>query len=190
MSKKLLMLCGDFMEDYETMVPFVALQCLGHKVIAVCKGKKSGETVKTSVHDFEGQQTYSEKVGHNFWLNGNFNEVLNELDSFDGLVIPGGRAPEYIRLEEEVITITKHFLENNKPIAVICHGPLVLVAAGGLKGRECSAYPACGPDVTLSGGKYIKVESGQSHVEGNIVSAPDWTCMVPWIQNYHKLLTK
>ncbi|MGB9665545.1 MAG: DJ-1/PfpI family protein, partial [Ignavibacteria bacterium] len=151
-AKKILMLVGDFVEDYEVMVPFQALQMVGHTVHAVCPGKKAGEKVRTAVHDFEGDQTYSEKPGHNFTLNATFDSV-NPAD-YDALVIPGGRAPEYIRLNPKVIEITKHFIEKNKPIAAICHGAQLLAAAGGVKGRKVSAYPAVGPEVNEAGGEY------------------------------------
>lgn len=170
--KTILMLVGDYVEDYEVMVPFQTLQTVGYTVHAICPGKTSGQTVRTAVHDFEGDQTYSEKPGHNFALNANFDEVRPE--DYDGLVIPGGRAPEYIRLNAKVLDIVRHFATANKPIASICHGALVLAAAGVLEGRECSAYPACGPDVTRSGGTYIDLAPDQVHVEGNLVSGPAW----------------
>src|SRR5207245_438061 len=144
MSKKLLMLVGDYVEDYEVMVPFQALLMVGHTVHAVCPNKKAGQTIRTAIHDFEGDQTYSEKPGHNFTLNATFSEV-NAAD-YDALVVPGGRAPEYIRLNEQVLLMVRHFAQTNKPIAAICHGAQVLAAAGVLKGRACSAYPAVGPD--------------------------------------------
>ena len=149
-AKKILMLVGDFVEDYEVMVPFQALLMIGHTVHAVCPNKKAGEKVRTAVHDFEGDQTYSEKPGHNFALNASFDEVRAE--QYDALVLPGGRAPEYIRLDPRVLQIVRHFFEANKPVAAICHAMQILAAAGVLKGRSCTAYPAVGPDVTGSGG--------------------------------------
>src|SRR3954464_13273025 len=137
-AKKLLMLVGDFVEDYETMVPFQALQMVGHTVHAVCPGKKAGEKVRTAIHDFEGDQTYSEKPGHNFALNATFAEV--KAADYDALVIPGGRAPEYLRLNPAVLDVVRPFFEAKKPVAAICHGPQILAAAGVLKGRTCSAY--------------------------------------------------
>src|SRR5438270_11954326 len=152
MSKKILMLIGDYVEDYEVMVPFQALLMVGLTVHAVCPGKKSGDIVRTCIHDFEGDQTYSEKRGHNFALNASFDEVKAE--DYDALLIPGGRATEYIRLNARVLEIVRHFAETKKPIAAICHAAQVLAAAGVLKGRRCSAYPATAPDVTLAGGTY------------------------------------
>src|SRR5262245_46310580 len=151
-AKKILMLVGDFVEDYEVMVPFQALLMVGHHAHAVCPNKKAGETVRTAVHDFEGDQTYSEKPGHQFTLNATFAEVRPE--SYDALVIPGGRAPEYLRLNEHVLSVVRHFASSNKPIAAICHGAQLLAAAGVLKGRTCSAYPACAPEVVAAGGRY------------------------------------
>ncbi|MCX7643661.1 MAG: DJ-1/PfpI family protein, partial [Armatimonadetes bacterium] len=155
MPKKILQLVGDFVEDYEGMVPFQALQMVGHTVHAVCPGKKAGEKVRTAVHDFEGDQTYSEKPGHNFTLNATFDNIKPE--EYDALVISGGRAPEYIRLTPRVLEITRHFFEANKPVAAICHGAQVLTAAGVVKGRKVSAYPAVGPEVTAAGGEYADI---------------------------------
>src|SRR2546427_9869211 len=128
-AKKILMLVGDFVEDYEVMVPFQALLMVGHTVHAVCPNKKAGERVRTAVHDFEGDQTYSEKPGHNFTLNATFSEV--KAADYDALWIPGGRAPEYLRLNEQVVQIVRHFAETNKPIAAICHATPLLAAGGG-----------------------------------------------------------
>ncbi len=185
-AKKILMLVGDFVEDYEVMVPFQALQMVGHTVHAVCPGKKSGEKVRTAVHDFEGDQTYSEKPGHNFTLNATFEEVKPE--DYDALVIPGGRAPEYIRLNEAVLKIVRSFSEANKPIAAICHGPQVLAAAKVLAGKTCTAYPAVGPDVVNAGGKWVEVPVHQALVDGNLVTAPAWPAHPQWLANFLNLL--
>ncbi len=184
--KKILMLVGDFVEDYEVMVPFQALLTVGHTVHAVCPGKKAGEKVRTAVHDFEGDQTYSEKPGHNFTLNATFADVKPE--SYDALVIPGGRAPEYIRLNSEVLKIVRHFAEANKPLASICHGAQVLAAAGVLQGKSCSAYPAVGPDVTRAGGKYMDIGIDQAHVDGNLVTAPAWPAHPAWLAKFLNVL--
>ncbi len=185
-AKKILMLVGDFVEDYEVMVPFQALQMVGHTVHAVCPGKKAGQTVRTAIHDFEGDQTYSEKPGHNFSLNATFAEV--RADAYDALVVPGGRAPEYLRLNEEVLKIVRHFAEKNKPIAALCHGPQLLAAAGVLTGKECSAYPAVGPEVKLAGGKFLEVPVDQAHVYGNLVSGPAWPAHPQWLAKFLQLL--
>jgi len=184
--KKILMLVGDFVEDYEVMVPFQALLMVGHTVHAVCPGKKAGEKVRTAVHDFEGDQTYSEKPGHNFTLNATFAEVKPE--AYDALVIPGGRAPEYIRLNQDVLKIVRHFAEANKPLASICHGAQLLAAAGVLQGKSCSAYPAVGPDVTRAGGKYMDIGIDQAHVDGNLVTAPAWPAHPAWLAKFLNVL--
>lgn len=186
MSKKILMLVGDYVEDYEVMVPFQSLLMLGYEVEAVCPDKKAGEFVRTSVHDFEGDQTYSEKRGHNFTLNKDFDSVNTA--EYVGLVIPGGRAPEYIRLNARVLDIVREFNAANKPIASICHGPLVLVTAGVLQGKSCSAYPACGPDVVCAGGKYADIPLDKAYVDGNLVSAPAWPAHPDWIAKFVALL--
>lgn len=186
MSKKILFLVGDYVEDYEVMVPFQTLAAVGYTVEAACPDKAAGEKVRTAVHDFEGDQTYSEKPGHNFELNKTFSEI-NEAE-YDGLVIPGGRAPEYIRLNPRVLEITRHFFETNKPVAAICHGAQVLAAAGVLKGRTCSAYPAVGPDVTSAGGEYASIPVNQAVSEGNLVSAPAWPAHPAWLSQFMKLL--
>ena len=185
-AKKILMLVGDFVEDYEVMVPFQALQMVGHTVHAVCPDKKSGQSVRTAIHDFEGDQTYSEKPGHNFTLNASFDEIAAE--DYDALVIPGGRAPEYIRLDARVIKMVRHFAEADKPIAAVCHGAQVLAAADVLKGRSCSAYPAVGPDVTRAGGNYVDIAVDQAHSDGNLVSAPAWPAHPRWLAGFLKLL--
>jgi protease I len=185
-AKKILMLVGDFVEDYEVMVPFQALQMVGHTVHAVCPDKGAGDTVATAIHDFEGDQTYSEKRGHNFALNAAFDEV--NVEEYDALVIPGGRAPEYIRLNDRVLAMTCHFVDEGKPIAAICHGPQVLAAAGALQGKSCTAYPAVGPDVTGAGGEYVSVPVDQAHVDGNLVTAPAWPAHPEWLAKFLEVL--
>jgi len=185
-AKKILMIVGDFVEDYEVMVPFQALLMVGHTVHAVCPGKKAGERVRTAIHDFEGDQTYSEKPGHNFSLNATFDEVKPE--AYDALVIPGGRAPEYIRLNEKVLKIVQHFSKANKPIAAICHGAQVLAAAGVIAGKACSAYPAVGPDVNTAGGKYMEIPVDKAHVDGKLVTAPAWPAHPEWLAKFLKVL--
>jgi protease I len=185
-AKKILMLVGDFVEDYEVMVPFQALQMVGHQVDAVCPDKKAGDKVRTAIHDFEGDQTYSEKPGHNFTLNATFDEVKAE--DYDGLVIPGGRAPEYIRLNATVLEMVKHFAEADKPIAAICHGPQVLAAAGVLGGRTSSAYPAVGPDVNSAGGTWVDVGYDKAYVDGKLVSAAAWPAHPDWLAKFLAVL--
>jgi protease I len=185
-TKKILLLTGDFVEDYEVMVPFQALLMVGHTVHAVCPGKRAGQTVRTAVHDFEGDQTYSEKPGHNFTLNFTFEDVRP--DDYDALVIPGGRAPEYLRLNERVLSVVRHFAAANKPIAAICHGLQILTAAGVVKGKGCTAYPAVGPEVTAAGGKWVDVPVDQAHVDGNLVTAPAWPAHPAWLSKFLTVL--
>ncbi len=185
-AKKILMLVGDFVEDYEVMVPFQALQMTGHAVHAVCPDKKAGDIVRTAVHDFEGDQTYSEKPGHNFTLNAAFADIKAE--DYDALVIPGGRAPEYIRLNDKVLEMVRHFASAGKPIAAVCHGAQVLAAAGVLEGRSCSGYPAVGPDVTAAGGKFMDIPVDQAHVDGNLVTAPAWPAHPAWLAKFLETL--
>lgn len=185
-AKKILMLVGDYVEDYEVMVPFQALAMVGHTVHAVCPEKIAGQTVRTAIHDFEGEQTYSEKPGHNFALNYDFVQVRAE--SYDALLIPGGRAPEYLRLNEKVLELVRAFDQASKPIAAVCHGAQLLAAAGVLEGRECSAYPACAPEVRLAGGTFIDIAVDQAHVDGNLVTAPAWPAHPAWLAAFLKVL--
>ena len=185
-SAKLLLLAGDFVEDYEIMVPFQALQMVGHSVDAVCPDKKKGEQVRTAIHDFEGDQTYTEKRGHNFTLNATFDEVRPE--TYDGLVIPGGRAPEYLRLNDKVLDIVRHFANAGKPIAALCHGPQLLAAAGVIKGRKLNAYPACAPEVQLAGGEFVRVDFFGAVVDRNLVTGPAWTAHPAWLAKYLEVL--
>jgi protease I len=184
--KRILVLAGDYVEDYELMVPVQALSAVGHRVEVVCPGKRAGDKVRTAIHDFEGDQTYSEKRGHDFTLNATF-DGLSPAD-FDALVIPGGRAPEYLRLNDEVLAVVKHFAANDKPIAAICHGAQLLAAAGVIEGRECSAYPACAPEVRLAGGKYMDIAIDGAHTDGKLVTAPAWPAHPAWIAQFLAVL--
>jgi protease I len=185
-AKKILFLVGDYVEDYEVMVPFQTLLTVGHTVHAVCPDKAAGDQVRTAVHDFEGDQTYSEKPGHNFTLNATFDEIKAE--DYDALVIPGGRAPEYIRLNARVLEITRHFAEADKPIAAICHGAQVLAAADVLQGKKCTAYPAVGPSVNQAGGEYVEIPVDQAYVDGNLVTAPAWPAHPDWMAKFLQVL--
>ncbi len=180
--KKILLLVGDFAEDYETMVPFQALLMVGHKVDAVCPGKSTGEKVATAIHDFEGDQTYTEKRGHNFALNADFAKA--QAGDYDALVIPGGRAPEYLRLNERVIALVRDFAAQGKPIAAICHGAQILAAAGLTEGRKVSAYPACRPDVEMSGGTYADLPLDGAVTDGNLITAPAWPAHPAWMAQF------
>jgi protease I len=184
--KRILMIVGDYVEDYEVMVPFQALQMVGHQVDAVCPDKGEGDSVRTAIHDFEGDQTYSEKPGHNFALNATFAEVRPE--EYDALVVPGGRAPEYLRLNEQVLDVVRHFFEEDKPIAALCHGPQILAAAGVLEGRSCSAYPAVGPEVARAGAEFVNVPVTGAHVDGNLVTGPAWPAHPEWLARFLEVL--
>jgi protease I len=186
MGKKILMLVGDYAEDYETMVPFQALQMVGHTVHAVCPDKKAGEFVMTAVHDFEGQQTYSEKPGHRFTLNASFASVKGE--DYDALVIPGGRAPEYLRMNKAVIALVQHFSRADKPIAAVCHGAQLLAAAGVIRGKRVSAYPACAAEVELAGASYAAIEVDQAVTDGKLVTAPAWPAHAAWLSQFLTVL--
>lgn len=186
MSKKVLLLAGDFTEDYETMVPFQTLQVLGYQVDAVCPEKKAGDIIRTAIHDFEGEQTYSEKRGHNFALTADF-DTVNTAD-YEGLFITGGRSPEYLRLYPRVLEIIQEFFQANKPVAAICHGPQLLTATGVLKGKRATAYPAVGPDITLAGGTYVSVEADKAVVDGNLVTSPAWPGNSAIVAEFVKLM--
>ncbi|BAI72205.1 Intracellular protease 1 [Azospirillum sp. B510] len=181
-AKKILMLVGDYAEDYETMVPFQTLLAVGHLVDAVCPGKAAGDRIATAVHDFEGDQTYSEKRGHNFTLNAAFETA--SADAYDGLVIPGGRAPEYLRLNPAVLALVRAFDDAAKPIAAVCHGAQLLAAAGVLKGRRVSAYPACRPEVELAGGEYADIAIDDAVTDGHLITAPAWPAHPAWLSRF------
>lgn len=184
--KKILMLVGDYVEDYEVMVPFQALLMVGHTVHAVCPKKKAGESVRTAIHDFEGDQTYSEKPGHNFTLNATFADI--DPESYDALVIPGGRAPEYLRLDGQVLEIVSYFAAANKPIAALCHGIQILTAADVVEGKSLTAYPAVGPEVTLAGGRYVAIDVDKAHTDGKLVTAPAWPAHPAFLAEFLKVL--
>lgn len=185
---KLLLLAGDFVEDYEIMVPFQALQMVGHQVDAVCPGKKKGEQIRTAIHDFEGDQTYTEKRGHNFTLNATFDEI--DPAHYDGLVIPGGRSPEYLRLNAKVLEIVRHFTKADKPIAAICHAAQLLAAAGVIKGKRLNAYPACAPEVEMAGGIFELVDFSDAVVDGKLVTGPAWTAHPVWLARFLEVLER
>ncbi|TWT70108.1 DJ-1/PfpI family protein [Crateriforma conspicua] len=185
---RILMIVGDFVEDYEAMVPQQILQTLGQDVVTVCPDKKAGDFVVTAIHDFEGHQTYSEKPGHRFAITGDFASI--DPTDFDALVIPGGRAPEYLRMNDRVLELVRHFFDTDKPVAAICHGPQILSAAGVLQGRQCSCYPAVAAEVTVGGGQYVDPAPtmDSAHVQGNLVTAPAWPAHPAWMREFVTLL--
>ncbi len=184
--KRILLLAGDFSEDYETMVPFQALQAMGYGVDAVCPDKKAGDTIKTAIHDFLGDQTYTEKPGHLFALNKSFDDIV--LGDYDGLFITGGRAPEYLRLNAKILDIAHYFMDKNLPVAAICHGIQILTAANCVRGRSLTAYPAVKPEVENAGGTFVDLEADQAHVDGNLVTSPAWPGDTAIIREFAKLL--
>ena len=186
MSKQILMLVGDYAEDYETMVPFQFLTGLGYTVHAVCPEKKAGDQIATAIHELEGDQTYSEKRGHNFAINYDFNAVNTQ--DYVGLVIPGGRAPEYLRMNERVVAIVREFDSAQKPIAAVCHGAQLLAAADVIRGRLCSAYPACAAEVKLAGGQYADIAVTEAVTDGHFVTAPAWPAHPAWLSQFVKVL--
>jgi protease I len=183
---KILMIVGDYVEDYEVMVPFQALQMVGHIVHAVCPEKKAGQQVRTAIHDFEGDQTYSEKRGHNFTLNAAFDEAMPE--HYDALVLPGGRAPEYLRLNPKVLDAVRHFAREKKPIAAICHAAQLLTAAGVVAGKRVSAYPACAPEIEIAGGTYAAIGMAEAIADGELVTAPAWPAHAAWLAKFLEIL--
>ncbi len=185
-AKKILMLVGDFGEDYEIMVPFQALLAVGHTVHAICPDKQAGDWIATAIHDFEGHQTYSEHPGHRFPLNASFAAVTPE--GYDALVIPGGRAPEYLRLNPKVLELVRYFFTAKKPVAAICHGAQILAAAGVLEGRTCSAYPACRSEVEVARGKYAEIAIDGAVTDGNLVTAPAWPAHPAWLAQFLQVL--
>lgn len=187
-AKKILLLVGDYVEDYEIMVPYQILQVLGHTAHVVCPGKKAGDKIITAVHDFENEQTYSEKKGHYFALNATFAEV--KADDYDGLMIPGGRAPEYLRMDAQVVQLVQAFAQADKPIAAICHGIQLLVPAGILQGKSLTAYPAVRPEIEACGGKWVDAGDGfdKVHADGNLVTAPAWPANGMWTKKFLEVL--
>jgi protease I len=184
--KKILMLTGDFAEDYETMVPFQMLKMVGLEVHAVCPGKNKGDTIVTAIHDFEGHQTYTEKPGHHFALTYSFSDI--KLSDYDGLVIVGGRAPEYLRLNNDVLDMVKFFMSNNLPVAAICHGIQIITAACTIQGRKLTAYPAVKPEVILAGAEFVETEIDGVVVDGNLITSPAWPAHPKFIAAFLKLL--
>lgn len=186
MAKKVLLLAGDFTEDYETMVPFQSMQMLGYQVDAICPDKKPGDVIRTAIHDFEGEQTYTEKRGHNFAINADFDTIKPE--EYEGLFITGGRSPEYLRLNKKVLELIQFFMNQNKPVAAICHGPQLLTTANVLKGKKATAYPAVGPDIDLAGGTYVAVDADKTVVDGNLVTSPAWPGNAAIVADFVKLM--
>jgi protease I len=185
--KKILMLVGEFTEEYEIFVYQQAMEAVGHTVHVVCPDKKAGDIIATSLHDFEGHQTYTEKMGHYFQINKSFDEV--KLDQYHAVYAAGGRGPEYIRTDKRVQAMVRHFHEAKKPIFTICHGVQILIAVDGVvRGKKVAALAACEPEVTLAGGTYIDLSPTDAYVDGTMVSAKGWTALAAFIRECLKVL--
>ncbi|KAJ2508190.1 hypothetical protein H4217_008614 [Coemansia sp. RSA 1939] len=186
---KVLLLSGDYVEDYELFAPLKALQMIGIEVHVVCPDKSAGDTVQTAIHTFEGHQTYSERAGYPFVLTHSFASI--ELGDYAGLIVPGGRFPEYQRVDKRVLDVVRRFFGSNLPVAAICHGLQLLATAGVLQGgRSCSAYPTCSVDIEAVGGKYVHFDAASDnvHVDGNLVSAPAYNAIGSWMREFIRLL--
>ena len=158
----------------------------GYTVHSVCPDKRLGKWSVPQYMILKEIRLTVRKRGHNFALNATFDEV--EAKDYHALVIPGGRASEYIRLNKKVLEMVKHFDEENKPIAAICHGPQILTAAGVLKGREMCRISSSSSDIEVAGGKYINLSMDKAHVEGNLVTAPAWPAHPDWLAKLLKVL--
>ena len=187
--KKILMLTGEFTEEYEIFVYQQGMMAVGHTVHVVCPDKKAGDRIKTSLHDFEGDQTYTEKVGHYADINKTFSEALAQLDQYDAVYCAGGRGPEYIRTDKRIQQMVKHFHDNKKPIFTICHGVQILIAVDGVvRGKRVGALAACEPEVTLAGGTYVDLSPTDSLIDGTMVSAKGWTALAAFMRDCLKVL--
>jgi len=183
---RILMIVEDYVEDYEVMVPFQALQTVGHVVHVVCPGREEGETVVTAIHDFENEYTYTERRGHNFELNETFDDI--DINDYNALILPGGRSSEYLRLCEEVLDMVQHFNDENKPIAAMCHGVQILISADILEGKRCTGYPALQTDISNAGGEWVDIDMDDALVDGNLVTAQAWNAHPEWLAKFLELL--
>ena len=187
--KKILMLTGEFTEEYEIFVYQQGMMAVGHTVHVVCPDKKAGDRIKTSLHDFEGDQTYTEKMGHYADINKTFSEALAQLDQYDAVYCAGGRGPEYIRTDKRIQQMVKHFHDAGKPIFTICHGVQILIAVDGVvRGKRVGALAACEPEVTLAGGTYVDLSPTDSLIDGKMVSAKGWTALAAFMRDCLKVL--
>ncbi len=185
--KKILMLTGEFTEEYEIFVFQQAMEAVGHTVHVICPDKRTGDVIKTSLHDFDGHQTYTEKIGHDFVINKSFSDVRPE--EYDAVYCAGGRGPEYIRTDPRIQAMVRHFHEAEKPIFTICHGVQILVAVDGVvRGKTVGALAACEPEVRLAGGTYVDLSPTEAHVDGTMVSAKGWTALAAFMRECLKVL--
>ncbi|RRH69278.1 DJ-1/PfpI family protein [Falsigemmobacter faecalis] len=186
-AKSILMLCGEFTEEYEIFVFQQGMEAVGHTVHVVCPDKKKGEMIQTSLHDFEGHQTYIERFGHLAEINKTFSEI--NPDDYDAVYCAGGRGPEYIRTDKRIQALVRHFHEAQKPIFTICHGVQILIAVDGVvRGKRVAALGACEPEVTLAGGTYVDVLPHEAIVDGTMVSAKGWTGLAAFMRECLKVL--
>lgn len=185
--KKILMLTGEFTEEYEIFVFQQGMEAVGHTVHVVCPDKRAGDKIQTSLHDFEGHQTYIERFGHLADINKTFSEV--KLEEYDAVYCAGGRGPEYIRTDKRIQAMVRHFHETGKPIFTICHGAQILMAVDGvLTGKRVGALGACEPEVRLAGGTYVDLSPTEALVDGNMVSAKGWTALAAFMRECLKVL--
>lgn len=176
-----LLLTGDAAEDLEVMYPYQRLLEEGYQVHIAAPAARKLQFV---VHDFvDGFDTYTEKLGHTWPADIALDDV-NPAD-YVALVVPGGRAPEYLRTNPTALAVAAHFLETGKPIAALCHGPILLAATGALGGRSVSAYPACAPDVRAVGATWV---DSSAHIDGAIVTGRAWPDHPDWMRAFLKVL--
>ncbi|MBI8989207.1 DJ-1/PfpI family protein [Corynebacterium meridianum] len=182
MSKKILIITGDGGETLEVLYPYERLREAGYTPVVAAQS--TDRKIQLVVHDFADDfDTYTEKLAH-MWP---ADVAIDDVDpaEYAGLIIPGGRAPEYLRLNENVLNIVRAFFDADKPVAATCHGPLILARAGVLDGRECAAFGMCEPDVTDAGATYVDAADVTS---GNLVTARAWNDNGPWMGAFLKLL--
>lgn len=184
--KKILMIVGDYVEDYEVMVPFQALQMVGHVIHVVCPDKEESEHVVTAIHEFGNEDTYTEKIGHCFELNMSFDDV--DITDYDALIIPGGRAPEYLRVNEEVLEMVKYFNDENKPIVAISHGVQILISADVIDGKKCTGYPTLEIDISNAGGIWIDADDSNAIVDDNLITAQTWDANTELLAKFLEML--
>jgi protease I len=178
---RILLMTGDAGEAQEIYYAKFRLEEEGWKVDIVAPTKRTFHSV---VHDFDpGFDTYTEKPGYRVEADLGLDDV--DPTAYAGLVLPGGRAPEYLRNRANAVAIVRHFVESGKPIAANCHGPLLLIAAGGVRGRTLTCYPELEPDVVAAGGAFVNRDSV---VDGSLVTVRGWPDNGPWMREFVRLM--
>jgi protease I len=173
----------------ESFVYRQAMEAVGHTIHVVCPDKNAGDLIETSLHDFEGDQTYTEKIGHYVLINMTFSYAEKQLDQYNAVYCAGGGGPEYIRTDRRVQAIVRHLHETKKPLFTICHGVQILVAVDGVvRGKKVGALAACKPEATPAGGTYIDLSPTEAYVDGTMVSAKGWTALAAFIRECLKVL--